>query len=604
MRIVAYDLETNGLLPALDRIHLLVAKVLGEDADVRVYSDNPEFGTSGTIRAGHELLLSADLLVAHNAINFDIFALAKLGMALDPARHFDTLVAARLLDPERRENSLEAWGATLGCPKGAYAGDFQTLDAPMRDYAIQDVVVLERLYTHLRAAFAVWKNHGKAALAVEHSFAWVIALTMRNGFGLDVARARDALGTYTQERHEVAEALIAAFGPLYVPGGALVPKRSDPKKNRTAGAALSKVKLVEFNPASREHIATKLKAKYGWKPLQFTEHGSAKIDEAVISTLTFPEAALLSRYFRLAKLIGQLDGEPRAGGGGGWLRHVDSNNVVRGYINSCGAVTGRCTHSRPNVAQADKAVAMRACWVPTRPGWVLVGIDAEGLELRMLGHYLGRYDGGAFARAIVEGKQADGTDAHSVTRKLTSLHLRNSAKTLIYALIYGAGDEKLGKIIRNDAADAKQPPPPGTLGALGKAARSRVEAGIAGFRNLKLALLNKVQLDGWVSGVDGRRLHIRAAYSALNTLLQSGGAVLMKLAAAEFYAINRETYGVDWAFCANVHDEVQIEARTLEIARRVGAEFAVCIKTAGERLELRCTFSGKFDTGANWSETH
>lgn len=605
MRVILYDLETNGFLDEMDRIHLLVAKVLGEDDVVRVYSDDPAFATHGTVREGWELLASGDLLVAHNGLNFDIHALAKCGMKVDYEKHLDTMVAARLLDPERRDNSLEGWGETLKCLKGKYSGDFKVLDREMYEYAIQDVVVLEKLYRHLEASFAKWRDKGVPALAIEHEFAWVIALTMLNGFGLDVNAARKLLLDYTQERHEVAQQLIEAFGPLYVHNGGLVPKRDDEKRFRTEGAALTKVKLVEFNPASREHIATKLKAKYGWKPRVYTEHGSPKIDEAVIAGLTFPEAKLLGRYFRLAKLIGQLDGEKRSdGSGGGWLRHVDKFDVVHGYINSCGAVTGRCTHSKPNVAQVDKAKEMRACWRPTRPGWVLVGCDAEGLELRMLGHYLGFYDGGAYAKSVVEGKKENATDAHSITQKIVGLFKRDSSKTFIYALIYGAGDEKLGKIIRQDAIDAGKPVPKGTLKQLGSIARAKIEDGIVGFGKLKRAILNKVRLDGWIGGLDGRRLHIRSPHAALNTLLQGAGAVLMKKAAALFYARHRSTYGVEWAFCANVHDEVQLEAKNREIAERLGKSFAECITEAGEFFKLRCPFAGAYDIGTNWSETH
>jgi DNA polymerase-1 len=222
----------------------------------------------------------------------------------------------------------------------------------------------------------------------------------------------------------------------------------------------------------------------------------------------------------------------------------------------------------------------------------------------MLGHYLGRYDGGRYAKAVVEGRKDEGTDAHSVTAKIVGLNLRDSAKTFIYALIYGAGDEKLGKIIRQDAIDAGKPVPPGTLKALGSAARAKIEKGIVGFGELKRALLNKVRLDGWVSGLDGRRLHIRSQHAALNTLLQSGGAVLMKRAAALFLERHEKTHGTEWAFVANVHDEVQIEAKDRETGETLGRSFAECITAAGESFQLRCPFTGAYDIGSNWSETH
>src|SRR5690606_22039398 len=113
-----------------------------------------------------------------------------------------------------------------------------------------------------------------------------------------------------------------------------------------------------------------------------------------------------------------------------------------------------------NVAQTPRVgtpygADCRACFVAS-PGYVLVGCDAEGLELRMLAHYMAPYDGGAYVEAVVNGRKEDETDVHNVNKRAAGLNKRDSAKTFIYALIYGAGDYKLGEIVYSDFTDEQR----------------------------------------------------------------------------------------------------------------------------------------------------
>jgi DNA polymerase I len=261
------------------------------------------------------------------------------------------------------------------------------------------------------------------------------------------------------------------------------------------------------------------------------------------------------------------------------------------------------SHSAPNLAQVSKDHRARECWIP-RPGWKLVGVDAEGLEARMLAHYMHRYDDGAFTKMLLEGRKEDATDVHSANSKAVNAVGfpvdREGAKTLLYALMYGAGDPKLGMTVmdRLRALGLPKPKlPPRELGALVRLALSRSMKGID---KLTADILQAIKTKKHLRGLDGRHVAVRSTHSALNTLLQGAGAIVMKQALADFF---EKHPSADYGLCAAVHDEQQIEAHP-SIAATLGQSFADCIRLAGEHFSLKCPLAGKAAVGDNWSETH
>src|SRR5690606_12207499 len=246
----------------------------------------------------------------------------------------------------------------------------------------------------------------------------------------------------------------------------------------------------------------------GWKPTELTPSGKPKVDETILEALPYPEAKELSRYMLIQKRIGQL-----AEGDNAWLKKVDRDGRIHGSIITNGAVTGRATHSNPNIAQVPKVGTeygeeCRGLFT-ARPGkTVLLGCDVSGLELRMLGHFMARHDNGEYGREVVEG------DMHTVNMNAAGLSDRNQAKTMIYGFLYGAGDSKLGSIIgrgRKAGAEMKR-----RLFKKVPALKQLVE-GVQG-----------AATRGHLVGLDGRLLHIRSPHAALNTLLQSAGALICK----------------------------------------------------------------------------
>ena len=239
--------------------------------------------------------------------------------------------------------------------------------------------------------------------------------------------------------------------------------------------------------------------KYGWKPEKFTGEGKPQIDESILTAMDYEEAKVLVQYLTIGKRLGQL-----AEGKEGWLRSVKDGRIY-GAVNTNGALSGRCTHSRPNVAQVPSSSSLygpecRSLFLPNE-GHVMVGCDCSGLELRMLAHFLAFADNGAYVRLVTEG------DPHTANQEAAGLPTRASAKTFIYALIYGSGDQNLGKLVGGGAKE-------------GAAMRKKFLDGMPAFKKLKAAVDHNVQTKGFLLGLDGRKLPVRSKHSALNLLLQ------------------------------------------------------------------------------------
>jgi DNA polymerase-1 len=581
------DAETNGFLRKMTCVHML--QIGTEDGDdVTVYADQPGYLP---ISEGLARLSAADRVVFHNGAKFDFHAIEKVYPGtLRPEQIWDTLIAARLLFNEEKEQSLKAWGKRLKCEKLEYTGSFEKFTEDMVIYGAQDIRVGRALYKYLLKHMQGWD--WDRALEIENLFAIVIGLQEENGFPLNVRKVTEKVADLKQEQHGLVTKLQEAFPPI-----------THERVSEKTGKRL-KDKIEVFNPGSGLQIGNRLKDRYNWKPKKFTDGGLGTgipaTDETVLAALPYPEAKLLLRYARISKMLGQMSDGKNA-----WLKLVDAETGrIHGAVNTLGTGTGRCSHFRPNVAQADKE--LREPWEP-REGWVQVGCDAEGLEFRMLAHYMARLDNGRTTNTVLNGKKSEGTDIHTLNQVAASLHLRDSAKTAIYALIYGAQDPTLGKTVFDDARAAEKPRPTGNQKDHGTRLRAALGKGTPGLTKLIGQVIASANANKFVKGIDGRKIMVRSPHSAFNFLLQGGGAIAMKVALNVFHyeiaPANGWVHGVDFAYLANVHDEVQFECRP-EIAEALGAAMADCIREAGDRLGFRCPLAGSFDIGANWHETH
>jgi len=369
------------------------------------------------------------------------------------------------------------------------------------------------------------------------------------------------------------------------------------------------IKLTIFNPGSRDHIANRLAAQFDWQPVEFTPNGKAKVDEDTLASLTYPEAKLLIKYFKTDKMLGQV-----SEGKTSQLKMVRKDGRIHGRVTTNGAVTGRMTHSSPNVAQTDKDKRVRSLYI-VPPGKKLVGVDAAGLELRCLAHFLARYDGGAYIDVILKGSKKDGSDMHTRTKKSIGMRSRDHAKTFFYAWAYGAGDLLLGTHMYEDWPEDKQDrfnsrfageTRKKKLVMIGQCARATMIAGIPGLEILIKKVKARAKNPGYIKGLDGRRIICRSLHAALNTLLQSAGAIVMKksLVILDDSLISAGLVpGTDYEFVGNIHDEFQIEVSD-EHAETIGKYATEAISTAGKFFEFRCPLAGSYAVGSDWSETH
>jgi DNA polymerase I-like protein with 3'-5' exonuclease and polymerase domains len=333
------------------------------------------------------------------------------------------------------------------------------------------------------------------------------------------------------------------------------------------------------------HIADRLKTIHGWEPKEFTPSGQAKVDDSVIAKLDYPEAKLLAEYLVIDKRLGQLSDGNQA-----WLKKVNTNDSkIHGSIRNNGAVTGRATHSHPNLAQVPSSSApfgseCRGLFsVPV--GKSLVGADLSGLELRCLAHYMGQYDSGAYAKQLLEG------DIHTTNQHAAGLNDRAQAKRFIYAFLYGAGAEKIGEVVGGSKKE-------------GAMLKKRFLAKTPALKKLITNVTAYAEKHGYVPGLDGRLLKIRSPHAALNTLLQSAGALISKQAIILFKQLLTDKGYQDRAhLVAWVHDEIQVESDK-EIADEVGKLAVQSFEISGKHFQFRCPITGEYKVGSNWSETH
>jgi len=658
--LLIFDLESDGLLDELTRIHTLH---IIDRTDGRAYRFNAGFFADGTpaerdgpIEQGLEMLMEAASICGHNVIAFDIPAIQKIYPWFAPRGLVrDTLVYTRLIYPHLTDidqaamrkwkrpadfgkligsHSLKAWGIRLGVHKGDYQGGWESFNQDMEEYAAQDVVVTSALWDLILTKFpetiGLTKEAWTEAVELEHDVARIIAMQERFGFLFDDGAADVLERDLRARKAELEDMLRAAFPPWEEPvrkGGkpfVFIPKRDNARLGYRAGVPVPKFKTVSFNPASRDHIANRLMALYGWQPVEFTENGKPKVDETTLSGLDFPEAKLLVEYLTIDKRLGQL-----AEGSQAWRKRVGPDGRIHGRVNTLGAVTRRMTHSYPNMAQVPAVRApfgkrCRALFMVST-GMSLVGCDAEGLELRMLAHYMAKFDGGAYVETVVNGKKEDGTDVHTVNQRFIGLNSRDSAKTWIYAYLYGAGNLKLGMVIYEDfteeqraAFNAKHPAGDArekALVRLGMRARKRVEAGLPALGKLQ-ETVKRLAARKYLKTVDGGLLRVRSAHAALNTLLQGGGAIVMKKALVIMFnslvemgfipnyftgALVRGSEVI--GFVANIHDEFQMEVPE-HLADTVGQLAADSIRRAGEAFGMRCPLAGAYQIGRTWADSH
>ena len=589
-----FDLESNGLLDKITKIHCIVLR----------HMDTGEVKTFGPdqISDALYLLMNAEEVCGHNIIDYDIPALQKIYPDFTIAgKVTDTLVLSRLIrttlaeddailnvkNPEhfpRRligSHSLKAWGLRLSDilgddhKKGDYDGGWENYSQEMLDYCVLDTHVTAELYKHLMTF-----GFSEESIDLEHSMAQICQTIGNNGWTFNKTKAITVYSDLCQIRDDLQKDLDELFPPWEITEE-FIPARDNKTLGYVKGEVFIKRKQVEFNPGSRRHIEKCLRDKYKWKPNKFTGTGHAQIDESILGELPYPEAQQLAKFFLVQKRIGQLAEGPAA-----WLKKLDDDGRIRHTIVVGGTISGRCAHRSPNLAQVPKSGLLygaecRELFGPP-PGWTQVGVDLSGLELRMLANFLD--DGGVYANQILEG------DIHQYNADAIK-GTRDQAKRFIYSVLFGAGDQLVGKIVGGNAKD-------------GKRLKDSFNEAVPAFAKLQ-SNLKRAAKRGYLVGLCGRKLYIREERKLLSQLLQASGAVVCKKWVQLTHTEINKQFGPEQAFLmAWVHDEVQIACKNKDIAdecREIAIRMA---RDTGRHFNTKIRIDAEGNLGQSWLDCH
>ena len=468
------------------------------------------------------MLEDKPLLVAHNGIGFDYPILNRLwNTKIVPSMCIDTLVMSRLMNPNRDGgHSLREWATKLGTEKI----DFTDFDAgwseEMQTYCIRDVDVLEKVYYRL---LQEQKQYGFSdeSIKLEHEVAIIIAKQERNGFKFDLPSAMVLLAGLKDKMGTIEASLQCIFPPI-------ITERISEKTGKRL-----KDDVEVFNPGSRQQIAKRLKEK-GWTPKKFTEKGQAIVDERVLADVDIPEAKAIAEYLLIQKRVAQIES---------WINATTEDGRIHGKVITNGAVTGRATHHSPNLAQvpntgSDYGKECRELFVAEK-GHLIVGCDLSGIELRCLAHYMQDKE---YIEELLNG------DIHTRNQKAANLPSRNIAKTFCYSILYGAGASKVASIIGGTVKD-------------GQKAIDLFLHNTPALQRLKTKV-ERLAEKGLLPAIDGRKIWVRSQHAALNSLLQSAGAIISKQWLIQIQK-NMRIAGIPYKQIAWVHDEVEVEVPEL-----------------------------------------
>ena len=410
-------------------------------------------------------------------------------------------------------------------------------------------------------------------ITLEHQVATILTTQEHHGWYFDEQSARELESTLRTEL-ESTQAKIRADFP-YVAGAVFTPKRDNQRTGYVKGVSFTRLK--DFNPQSRDHIAWILSTHCGWQPSSLTNSGKAVIDETVLKDIGTDIALRFLRVLELTKMLGMISEGVNA-----WQKLVTTSSRIHHHC-SVGCATHRASHRNPNLSQVPSDERFRRLFTAS-PNMVMVGADLSGIELRMLAHYLARYDKGRYADILLNG------DIHQENADKIGIS-RRQVKTVTYAFLYGAGDQKIGTSFDGSLGETQAK-------RKGKEIRKAFVDAIPGLSDL-LQAVKRAAERGYVRGLDGRNISVDKGHVALNYLLQGSAAIIAKrwmvLADAQL-----DSHSHQLGF---IHDELQYETIPASV-NDLKFLLELTAVQAGEYYNLRLPIAAEAKSGKNWAEVH
>jgi len=413
-------------------------------------------------------------------------------------------------------------------------------------------------------------------VALEHSVAQILTQQEIHGWYFDERAAWKLESSLRKELEELSQVLRNRHP--FVAGSLFTPKRNNRTQGYVEGCEIQRLK--ELNPTSRDHIAWILTFHYGWTPSSISSNGKPVVDEIILKDIGTDIALNFLRCLELKKAIGMMSEGVNA-----WLKLCTTSSRIH---HSCSVATNtfRCSHRKPNLAQVPADEKFRKLFKAS-PHMVMCGADLSGIELRVLSHYLAKYDDGRYADILING------DIHQVNADKIGI-TRRDVKTVTYAFLYGAGDAKIGLSVDKQLS-------PNKARAKGKEVRAAFIAAIPGLSEL-LSAVKKRSSTGKILAIDGRTLIVDSTHKALNYLLQCSAGVIAKrwLQITHDHIKEMDLRCNQLAF---IHDELQYECKP-EHVDDLKSILVLSAAESGEYYNLRVPIAAEAKSGASWAEVH
>lgn len=625
MKVGFFDLEGNGLLDTITKVHCIVVK-----HDGKVFKFRPT-----KIEQALNYLETFDVLIAHNGIGYDFPVLRKLYDWEFKGKVVDTLVMSRLLDPKRivpfnclnrkaGPHSLEAWGYRVGRGKPEHE-DWENYSEEMLHRCSEDVEILELVYQALlkEAKGGNWRQAFLMSFELftwlqrQEEYGWLVDREHMEGcikqltrwIGLidkvitpKLPKILEIEETKEKGDYKYVKKPFLKSGEYSASVVDWAIRHSIVLDNKPVGGPFSRI-TFRHTDLDKPQETKDFLLGLGWEPLEWNTDDDGNRTSPKLSK----DDPFEGIEGKLGKIVAKrVQCRQRRGIIEGLLGIVREDGRIASVVNTL-AVTGRATHR--NIVNIPKAGSfygkqMRRIFT-SKPGYTLVGTDSAGNQLRQLA---GRMGNPVYTEALINGKKEDGTDNHSLTKKIGELESRDIAKNVMYCLLFGGGDAKLAKTAKKPAGS-------------GAALRDKLYRGLDGLGSLMERLteewkstakqrwnarFNRMEYyDGTITGLDGRPIKVPSEHQLLVYLLQSDEAIHMAKAYCMLNARLNEKYvwGVDYGVVCWYHDEYTIECRE-DIAEDVKRISEECIRDAGAYYKISCPHEGEGHIGKNWYEIH